>query len=654
MENLAADFIIDFNNPIEAEFELSEGGYDCSFELFAAGTVWGSISGTLSNQTDLQATLDLKANKTELNTTIQNEATTRAENDTLLQNNINTLSQTVTANYNTLDGKIDTEISDRTAADTTLTNSINSLSNTVTSNYNSLDGRITTNANNILTINTTISGYGNIVTHNTSEFATSAQGALADSALQLNDNISELINDVGYITSSALPTDYVPETRTINGYALSQNITLNYSDVGALPSTTTINDLTTTAQQNALNSGATSTNIAQITTNENDILTINGLIPTQASSSNQLADKNFVNSSIATNTANFIGTFNSVADLEAYSGTLTNNDYAFVVGTDSAGNTVYDRYKYTDATTPPSWIFEYELNNSSFTAAQWDAINSGITSGDVSLIGTALQPNDNISELTNDVGYITSASLPTVNNGTLTIQKNGTNVQTFTANSSTDVTANITVPTDTNDLTNGAGFITSSALNGYATESWVGNQGYITGITSGDVTTALGYTPYNSSNPDGYITSSALTNYVTTNTAQNISARKTFLGEKAIYFKQNTTSNKLGFTLYNPSNSELGAFEYRPNTINGGALLSVNTPASNSDYVGFRYWGGDGINIVAPRPSTTGNYFIPIGITDGTNTVTANSTGTVDISSLISGGGTTMTYDSTTETLIFS
>lgn len=44
--------------------------------------------------------------------------------------------------------------------------------------------------------------------------------------------------------------------------------------------------------------------------------------------------------------------------------------------------------------------------------------------------------------------------------------------------------ASITVPTDTSDLTN--------------------NAGYITGITSSDVTTALGYTPYNSSNPSGY------------------------------------------------------------------------------------------------------------------------------------------------------
>ena len=109
------------------------------------------------------------------------------------------------------------------------------------------------------------------------------------------------------------------------------------------------------------------------------IADINAKIPEQASASNQLADKEFVNSSIATNTANFIGTFDSVEELEAYSGPLTNNDYAFVIAEDEQGNTVYDRYKYTTATTPPSWQFEYELNNSSFTADQWAAINSGAT-----------------------------------------------------------------------------------------------------------------------------------------------------------------------------------------------------------------------------------------------------------------------------------
>lgn len=86
---------------------------------------------------------------------------------------------------------------------------------------------------------------------------------------------------------------------------------------------------------------------------------------------------NFVNSSVATNTAYFIGTFNSVQDLENYSGDVSNNDYAFVISTDSAGNTVYNRYKYSSDT--EQWSFEYALNNSSFTANQWDTINSTFT-----------------------------------------------------------------------------------------------------------------------------------------------------------------------------------------------------------------------------------------------------------------------------------
>ena len=59
---------------------------------------------------------------------------------------------------------------------------------------------------------------------------------------------------------------------------------------------------------------------------------------------------------------------------------------------------------------------------------------------------------------------INKPTIPTVNNATLTIQKNGTTVSTFTANASTDVTANITVPTNTSDLNNDSGFITSGDI----------------------------------------------------------------------------------------------------------------------------------------------------------------------------------------------
>ena len=163
------------------------------------------------------------------------------------------------------------------------------------------------------------------------------------------------------------------------------NVTLTASNVGAQPTLST-------AQLSAVNSGIDSEKVSQIATNESDIDTIESKIPSSATSTNQLADKNFVNSSVATNTANYISDngepFSSLADLEAYSGPLTNNDYAFVVGTDSAGNTTYTRYKYNAST--GEWAEEYVLNNSSFTADQWAAINSGITStGATKLAGLA-------------------------------------------------------------------------------------------------------------------------------------------------------------------------------------------------------------------------------------------------------------------------
>ena len=125
---------------------------------------------------------------------------------------------------------------------------------------------------------------------------------------------------------------------------------------------------------------------------------ITALIPSQASAQNQLADKNFVNSSIATATATFRGTYNLVSDLglttQATRVQITSalttkmatlgitpdaNDYAFVqIPDEDETSTVIesvDRYKYSSG----AWGYEYSLNNSGFTAAQWAAINSGIT-----------------------------------------------------------------------------------------------------------------------------------------------------------------------------------------------------------------------------------------------------------------------------------
>lgn len=110
---------------------------------------------------------------------------------------------------------------------------------------------------------------------------------------------------------------------------------------------------------------------------------------------------------------------------------------------------------------------------------QLDAVNSGVTADKVQKYdGYDARINLNYTEINtlmgkpglDKVGTVTKVNnvspdssgnvsidiptVPTVNNGQLTIQKNGTTVATFTANQSGNATANITVPTKTSELTN--------------------------------------------------------------------------------------------------------------------------------------------------------------------------------------------------------
>lgn len=147
-------------------------------------------------------------------------------------------------------------------------------------------------------------------------------------------------------------------------------------------------------------------------------------------------------------------------------------------------------------------------NDSGFITSS--ALTPYVLSADLASVATSGSYND-LSNKPTIPSEVTESTVSgwgfTKNTGTVTSVNNVSPVNG-------NVTLSIpTVPTNVSAFTNDAGYIISSALNGYATQAWVGQQGYITGITSGDVTTALGYTPYNSSNPSGYITSSALVPY---------------------------------------------------------------------------------------------------------------------------------------------
>ena len=157
------------------------------------------------------------------------------------------------------------------------------------------------------------------------------------------------------------------------------------------------------------------------------------LIPNTATADNQLADKNFVNSSISTATAEFRGTVENLDDLNNLTADI--NDYAFYKHKDENGNTVFDRYKFND-----QWDYEYTLNNSSFTAEQWATINSGITKNSIPTT---------TSELINDSNFATTSAIPTKTSDL-------TNDSNFAIISE--------IPTKTSELINDSNYTTSEDI----------------------------------------------------------------------------------------------------------------------------------------------------------------------------------------------
>lgn len=612
------DFVANFQlntNDLEANFELNQPvEFDALFTINPTGATWGSITGTLSNQEDLQNALDdLSGDISTLNTNIQNEAATRAENDSLLRGDINTLNNNLT-----------NEINNRTTADNGLQTQINSVKQT------------------------------------------------ADSALQPNDNISELVNDVGYITSASLPTvndatiTIQKNGITVESFTLNQsnNETINITvptqtsditnDSGFITNADlpTLEDLTTTEQLNAINSGATASKIGQIATNTSNINslsdtvtnnynTLDGRITSEVLALNtsigaettnrQNADNNLQSQIDAITSASdvfdIVGTY---AELQAYDiSTVPVNDIIKVL-VDSTHNNSATYYRCTETGNVKSWSY-IGFEGAYYTKSEADSLFVEQTT---TVNGKPL--SNNITLTASDVGALPSSTV--IGSGVLTIQVNGSDIDTFNANATSNKSINITVPTKTSDLTNDSDFATVSQI--------PTNNNQLT-------------------NGAGYITSADLpTNYVTTDTVQNITAEKTFVGNKLLKFKGANSSSKLGFTAFDSSNREVGYLEAQGqgNASHKCRLGIYDTNTSTYDNaLGFEYYkakGSDGAlhryNLLCPPlyPSTTAqDFYIPMSITDGTNTITATNTGTVDISSLLPDVSNFVTTSTLTTTL---
>lgn len=227
----------------------------------------------------------------------------------------------------------------------------------------------------------------------------------------------KIVNDYWWVwdvtTGAYVNTNVKAKGEDGEGAVLSVNgktgaVTLDAEDVGALPEGTTLDDI----PDGSTYKRATAAQVQQISTNTADIQTQGGeidqlqtdvdaieqKIPNQASSSNQLADKDFVNSSINSAAAYFRGAFPTRAALFAVpwqtadpgaENYVSNNDYAYVAD-DEAHNDEAWRYIYVlqPGGADNGWQPQFRVNESPLTAAQLAALNSGATAALIEQIST--------------------------------------------------------------------------------------------------------------------------------------------------------------------------------------------------------------------------------------------------------------------------
>ena len=347
-----------------------------------------------------------------------------------------------------VDSLVEAEAAQRLNADTALNNRLTTAETNITANATAISNEATARQNADSDLSTRIST-------NASAIATNAAN-IATNTADIATNASNIATNTANIA-----------TNTTNIAANTSAITQNTSDIA----TNTAN-IATNASAIAQNTSDIAANTAAIATNTANIATNTANIATNASDiagetdAREIADQNLQEQidaiAASSDVVDIVGTY---AALQAYDTTKLHDNDIIKVLDDETRNDATTYYRWSTTTSTWSYIgaegpFYTKADADATFVPQTRTINSKALSSNITLTAQ-------------DVGALPDSTvIPTVNNATLTIQKNGTTVQTFTANSSTNKTANITVPTKTSDLTNDG-----DGTSDFATETYVDTYG---------------------------------------------------------------------------------------------------------------------------------------------------------------------------------
>jgi len=286
---------------------------------------------------------------------------------------------------------------------------------------------------------------------------TNAQGLTATQKTNAKTNLglSTVATSGAYGDLSGLPTIPTNNNELTNGAGYITDYTVTEGDVTAHQAALSITESQISDLSHFSGSYTDLTNKPTIPTNNNELTNGAGYIT--ASSTDTLTNK----SGNVSQFTNDSGYKTAVSESD-----VTQHQAALSITESQISDLAHFSGSYTDLTNKPT----IPTNNTELT--------NGAGYITASSTDTLTNKSGNISQFTNDSGYKTSVSQSDVtqHQSALSITESQISDLSHFSGSYTDLTNKPTIPTNNNELTNGAGYITASSLTGLASESYVNTQ----------------------------------------------------------------------------------------------------------------------------------------------------------------------------------
>ena len=349
-----------------------------------------------------------------------------------------------------IDSAVADEATARENADNALSDRITTNANNIAANATAISNEVTARTNADNTLSAHISGNTTAINNEKTARENADAGlqdqitavkATADSAVQPDDIDKTVMSDLAVDSNSSTAQVILKESKV--------NL-----KTGATSSEQTSLPVASSSQAGVMNSAtydAVTSNTSNINAIMNGAVAITGLPANPSQSDLTTAWQNETGLSTLINRASVYDVTNNKV------WTYYTNDTTWHVASNTSQVTVNTFTNSSEGTIKGSTNIGqvFAENDGTGSVNGWGALSDAVSNNTSKLAGIEsgaevnVQSDWNVSDSSSDA-YIKNK--PTIGNGTLTIQKNGTTIDTFTANSTTNKTVNITVPT-VNDAT---------------------------------------------------------------------------------------------------------------------------------------------------------------------------------------------------------